>query len=263
MTVEFSRVLEALSTDGDAHSVELTEDWSQGRSIFGGLQAAVGLAAMRRRVAPELALRALQTTFVAPIAPGWVTIDARVLRAGRNVVHVEGRLRQGGETACLVVGVFGKSRPSVVRRDLARPDVSDEAAFVAPFFPGLSPNFIQHFETRWLKGGMPFTGSKEPRIVVELGVRDRGAATEALMVAFADVIPPIALSMLETRAAGSSVAWLFEMLNPDVAGLPLHGYRFDAELESARDGYTTQSGVLFGPDGTAIAQSRQSMVVFG
>jgi hypothetical protein len=37
----------------------------------------------------------------------------------------------------------------------------------------------------------------------------------------------------------------------------------DAELVAARDGYTSQSVMLWAPDGTPVAISRQSMLVFG
>ncbi|HVH33257.1 MAG TPA: hypothetical protein VM847_03985, partial [Tahibacter sp.] len=43
---------------------------------------------------------------------------------------------------------------------------------------------------------------------------------------------------------------------------PAEGWRVDAELVAARDGYTSQSTWIVAPDGRPIALSRQSMVVF-
>jgi acyl-CoA thioesterase len=241
----------------------LSEDWAQGRSIFGGMQAAVGLVAMRKILPANPPLRTLQVTFVGPIAPGAVSIEARVLRAGRNVIHAEARLQQASATQCIVTGVFGEGRESAVSVELARPDESDARAFDVPYVPGFSPPFQQHFAARWIRGGVPFSGSQERSIVVELGVRDSGAANETHLVALADFIPPIALSMLHGMAAGSSVTWMLELLTQKVEGLPLGGYRVDAELMAAEDGYTSQSAVLWGPHGQALALSRQTMVVFG
>jgi hypothetical protein len=56
---------------------------------------------------------------------------------------------------------------------------------------------------------------------------------------------------------------MLELLCDDVRNFPLDGWRIDAELIAARDGYTNQSVMLWGPDGTAVALSRQSMLVFG
>jgi hypothetical protein len=45
--------------------------------------------------------------------------------------------------------------------------------------------------------------------------------------------------------------------------VPLSGWRMEAELVAARDGYTSQSVMLFAPSGEAIARTQQSMLVFG
>jgi hypothetical protein len=56
---------------------------------------------------------------------------------------------------------------------------------------------------------------------------------------------------------------MLELLRDDVRELPLVGWRVDAELVAARDGYTSQSVMVWGPGGVPVALSRQSMLVFG
>ena len=46
-------------------------------------------------------------------------------------------------------------------------------------------------------------------------------------------------------------------------GLGLENWRVDATMAAARDGYTSQSVMVWGPGGEPLAMSRQSMVVFG
>jgi hypothetical protein len=58
------------------------------------------------------------------------------------------------------------------------------------------------------------------------------------------------------------MTWMLEFLDDRIDELPLLGWRMDGELSAARDGYTSQTGMLWGPDGRAVALSRQSMVVF-
>jgi hypothetical protein len=53
------------------------------------------------------------------------------------------------------------------------------------------------------------------------------------------------------------------MIADTVADLPLRGYRLDAEMVVGKDGYTSQSVMVWGARGEPIALSRQSMVVFG
>ena len=60
----------------DKHAVEVDDQWTQGRTLFGGLQAALLVRAMRSHLAPdpELPLRSLQVVFVGPVMPGRVAI---------------------------------------------------------------------------------------------------------------------------------------------------------------------------------------------
>jgi hypothetical protein len=62
---------------------------------------------------------------------------------------------------------------------------------------------------------------------------------------------------------GSPLTWMLELLRDRYDDLGLDDWRVDAELIAARDGYTNQSVMLWGPCGEPVALSRQSMVVFG
>jgi hypothetical protein len=132
-----------------------------------------------------------------------------------------------------------------------------------PFIPGVTPAFTQHFDVTWLCGDLPFSGSSDPVNVLQIGMRDEGVASEDHVVAIADYIPPIRLSMLKTPGPGSSMTWMLEFLRDRFDDLSLSGWRVDAEMQAARDGYTSQSVVIWAPNGEPVALSRQSMVVFG
>lgn len=257
-SVLLSRIV---ARDGEA-SVDVPDDWLQGRTMFGGLQAAIALAAMRS-VAPAVPLRTLQATFLAPVPGGPVRARARVLRSGRSATHVESRLVNGDETLALLVGVFGQARESAVTLRPVQPVVPNAEAAAPTRVAGSAPSFSQHFEARWIMGSPPFTGGSNPENVIELGMRDAGPATEAHVLAMADYIPPIALSYLHERVPGASLSWMLELLADDVSTLPLSGWRIDARMAAAGDGYVHQSLVLWGPGGVPVALGRQSMVMFG
>ncbi|GAB2566616.1 thioesterase family protein [Dyella jejuensis] len=261
--MRFSEALASVRRDGEAWIGLINEDWLQGRSAFGGLQAALALQAMRGLVPADMPLRSLQVAFVAPVPAGTVRMVAKVLRQGKSVTQLEARLLDGEATVCLVVGVFGTARESSLRILPSQPAVQAAAKpHVLRYAPGLLPQFTQHFEARWLQGDIPFTGSKNTSQVVEVALKDDGTASEAQVVAFADFIPPVALSMLDQPAPGSSLTWMLELFG-DSRGLSLANWRIDAQLQAAQDGYTSQQVMLWGPHGEPIALSRQSMVVFG
>jgi acyl-coenzyme A thioesterase PaaI-like protein len=258
----YSVLMSRIRAAAGESQLDVPEDWLQGRTMFGGLQAAVALAAMRSLVT-EVPLRSLQATFLAPVPGGLVHSRARVLRSGKSTTYVESRILDGDDTLALFVGVFGLPRPSAVKLVPQQPVVSSERGIEMKWMPGIAPNFTQHFKARWIVGGPPFSGTSHPENVIELGMRDSGRATEYHVLAMADFIPPIAMSYVKERIAAASVTWMLEMLTEDVSALPLDGWRMDARMMAADSGYTNQSLVLWGPGGLPVALGRQSMVVFG
>lgn len=259
----FSEVMQTVVYRGDQWQAEFDESWLQGRSAFGGLQVALVLRAMREQVPAYMPLRTVQATFLAPVPAGGVTIQTRLLRAGKNTLQWEGRIVEGEQTLCLVIAVFGQARESIVRVSPRRtaPDVSPSAA-VLPFVPGVTPQFTQHFNARWLRGDLPFSGGTSTESSVALDLKDAGPVDETRMVAFADFMPPIGLSMLKQPAPGSSLTWMLELVS-DRRDYACEGWLVDARLDAAMDGYTSQSLVLWGPDGEPVALGHQSMLVFG
>lgn len=261
-----SELIRSAVHDGPRLQLTVGDDWLQGRSLFGGLQAAVAVAAMRSQVPAGLPLRTLQMTFIAPVPAGEVRAVAQLLRSGKSAVHVQARLEdEHGELLALVIGVFGSGRESRVSREPALAAAAADTAAAAtplPFLPGVTPNFMQHFQVSLRGGALPFTGKPVHANRFEVGLREPAATSEWHLLAIADFVPPVALSWMDTVVPGSSLTWMLEILVDDYQSQPAAGWRVDAELVAARDGYTSQSTWIVAPDGRPVALSRQSMVVF-
>jgi acyl-coenzyme A thioesterase PaaI-like protein len=260
-----SKLLASAAQESGSLQLEVPADWMQGRSVFGGLQVAFALQAMRALV-PSTPLRTLQTTFIGPVS-GSMRAQARILRQGKNVTHVEARLGDDTAPQAIVIGAFGSARSSAVERGVVQPKLDLDPARVieVPLNNDNqnAPHFAGHFGVRWLRGMPPFTGDTTYDHVLEVGIDDTGDATEAHLIAIADYPPPVALSFLKTFAPGSTLTWMLQLLTDDFAGIPLSGFRIHTELVAARDGYTSQAVTIYAPDGTALALSQQSMLVFG
>lgn len=261
--MRFSDVLDSGVLLGGIWTAEVSQDWMQGRSVFGGLQGALALRAMRALVPKEVPLRVLQMVFVAPMDAGRIEIQPRVLRTGRNAIHAEARILLAGQVASIVLGVFGRSRESRVKV-LPTPPASpcQRGSVIARSRGALLPDFAQHFSMRWLSGSEPFSGFPDRFAVIEVGLRDDARVLEEHVLAIADAPPPVAFSFLEKPAMGSSLAWKIEMLGVPFEHMALEGWRLHVELHAAGDGYTDQSILVCGPTGDPVALSRQSMVIF-
>jgi hypothetical protein len=261
--MQLSDLLQAMARDGDGWTASVDESWLQGRSVFGGVQAALALRAMREHVVGALPLRTMQVTFVAPVPAGTIRLQSRLLRRGSSATQVEARIVAGDATLLLAVGVFGAARESVVVAPPPPGPPRGELELRMRTVPGYTPAFMHHFDACWRRGGLPSSGSPSREQQIELALHDRGPASEEHVIAFADFTPPIALSMLDRFAPASSMTWMLEMLVEDVSTFPLAGWRVDVHLDAGARGYTSQSLVLRAPDDTPVAIGTQNMVVFG
>jgi acyl-CoA thioesterase len=264
--MNFSELLDAVR-DNPA-SVTIPHVWSQGRSCFGGLMAALQFEAMRAKVPADRPIRSLAITFVGPPAAEVpIRFEVDVLREGKAVSQVLGRATQNGEVMTLIQGSFGAPRESSIAVSaLPAPTfkpVSELADF--PFIPGVMPDYLRFIQMRWALGGIPFSNTPSPAIGGYARLRDAGleALTEAHVLALVDTWPPALLPHLSKPAPGSSLTWTIEFVQP-MPELTTHDWmQYRAVIEHAGDGYGHTAAALWAPDGQLVAISRQTVTVFG
>ncbi len=261
---EVCRSVAAVAGEPGLFTAEVDESWAQGRTLFGGVQALLAVRAMRTAM-PELPpLWSLHTTFVAPVAPGQASLRVELLRQGRSAVQMAARLLTGDQVAAMFVAAFGASRESALSVAAPVKPLAEQASPSPelPFIAGMSPEFTRHYAYRWVEGGLPFSGHDQPFNRILLRQRDEGLMGEEQIVAMADAIPPVALSMVKGHAPASTLSWELEFVHH---GQPVSSegwWRMDASLAAARDGYANQDAHLHGPDGELVALSRQVVAVF-
>jgi len=272
----FSEVLDALRRDGDGWCIVIPNTWANGRTVFGGLQVALSVRAMRGALndalgagngdATALPLRSLQTTFVAPVAAGApLTLRAEFLRAGRSATHARCDLLQDGTVACTTVAIFGAARASRILLDIPQPAVQADPDTLPdmPYIPGITPEFVQQLQLRWGVGRLPYSGHDEPHSAIFARLRDTGGNAEDALIALADSIPTPALSMLDKPAPATSINWMLELIG-DPGLLDRDGWSLiGTDVRAGADGYLSQTSVLWGPGGHAFSVSHQSVAIFG
>lgn len=265
--MQFSELVQAVRSTPS--SVIIPADWGQGRASFGGLVVALQYEAMRAQVAVGRALRSLSVSFVGPVEPGVpVSFEVEVLREGKAVTQVLGRTVQNGSVVTLVQGSFGAGRESAVSVDsLPAPSMKpvDECPLL-PYIKGITPEFMRHLSMGWAVGALPFTGKggREMGGWVRLAgdVQDE-PLTETHLLALVDTWPPALLPLLKKHAAGSTLTWTIEFVQPLPEVSTLQWCQYLAVIEHARDGYGHVAANLWAPNGELIAISRQTVAVFG
>ncbi|MEX0617648.1 MAG: thioesterase family protein [Pseudohongiellaceae bacterium] len=258
-----SDILQRLD-ESESHITRFSPGWTQGRSAFGGLTAAMAVAAMRKSLPSPQPLRSLMISFVAPLAAGEVRVEPRILRQGRNVTQATAELISGDATCLQAMAIFGNGRkgrhiPSLVKFNAPprHPESSRQLGGVR------LPPFLQFFEGHWTGGGVPFSGSQDRELGMWVRHRqDISRFPVEALVAVCDMPPPIILSHYDQPPViASSLSWSLEFVVPPTS-IRSDWFYLDYDLDAAAEGYSLQSGRVFTEQGELCALSRQCMVYF-
>lgn len=243
--------------------ITLPADWLQGRTTYGGLSAALSLAAVQRSHADLPPLRSAQLTFVGP-ASGQLELAPSLLRRGKSTVLLACDMQGDSGLAVRSTFCFGTGRASA--HDHPAPALpplpGPEACPDYYAWPGLA-NFMHHFEGRLAGGARPGTPGAAPAMSVWLRHRDAGDESSLVrLLALADALPPAALVMSSGPTPISTMTWSIEML--EVRPFSSTGWWLvQAEAETSREGYSVQNTVIWSADGQPVLLARQCLTIFG
>lgn len=255
----FSDLLASLKPSGAAFTVEVTPDWMQGRTTYGGLSGAICVEAARRAIPDLPRLRSAQFAFIGP-AGGQVTATPTVLRQGKSAVFVGVDLVGEQGLATRAILTFGAARPTAYEHADAPAPKALPIEGGAPFFRVGGPNFSDHFDAR-IAGGQALVTQAQPELLIWLRHKDRNAGVgEAALVALGDVAPPAAMAMFTAFAPISSMTWSLDFVEepePDA-----DWFLKSSRGEAVADGYSSQNMGLWTASGRPVILSRQTVAIF-
>lgn len=262
--MNFDTLIETVANGGN---VTIPATWGQGRASFGGLIAALVFDRMTQVVAPGRPMRSMQVSFVGPVTPDEpATVEAEILREGKAVSQVMGRIVQGGEPKLVALASFGGDRESAVAvESLPAPEArAVEDCQQLPYIKGVTPEFTQHIEMRWAFGGFPFSGAGGREMGGWMQFREApGAITDAHIVALVDAWPPALLPHLKSPAPASSLSWALDIMHPRPEIRPGDWLLYRATIDQAGAGYGHTQAGIWTSRGELVATSRQTVTIFG
>jgi len=264
--MNFLEILDNASFASASSSATLTGqipgEWTQGRTAYGGLSAALCLAAAER-LAEDRPLRSAMIGFVGPSA-GAVTVDARLVRAGRNASSIRTQLVSDRGPGTTALFTFSAGRDSVLAQGgpaaPATPPTTDTQTL--PPREG-APAFTRQLEFVWACDAVPFSASAEPYILSWVRHRDPASRDHPLsLMCLADALPPASATMLAGFAPLSSMNWMIDFF--DDRPLTEDGWwLLEARSDFASRGHSSQDMTIWNTSGQCVAKGRQMVAVFG
>jgi acyl-CoA thioesterase len=260
----------AVTRTGDTTwSATLPADWAQGRTTFGGLQAALATAVAAEVAGPDRRVRTLDVGFAAPLPAGPVEIAAEVLGSGRSATQVQVTLRQDGVLGCRAYVVAGADRASSIvvpgpapASPADSPEASEDPGTEWPYIEGLMPVFTQHVDLRWCGDAFPFSGAGPESAVIDGWCRHRTPASGlAAVVGMVDAWPPTVLPMASGFAPASTVRWSAHVVEPVPPGAEKGWFRYEGRTVHAADGYSTSYARIYS-GGRLVVWSEQLNMVY-
>jgi len=260
--LDFTSSMDGLRAGDDGFRAMLAPNWLQGRAGFGGLVAALGLAAIRRRLALDWPLRSLTVAFVGPAA-GELDIRVQPLRQGRTAAFAQATILAGPEVAATVTACLGPDRPSTL--DLAAPAAPTvpppEDCPPLPLQEGVTPMFLTNLEIRPAAGRF-FTAPGAADLLWWARHRDDAAwGTEPGLVSLLDTPPPAAAGLLPRLAPLSSLTWLVDLPSADLSTQD-GWYLLRSTADHAAAGFSGEAMAAWARDGRPVALHRQSVAIF-
>jgi acyl-CoA thioesterase len=252
-------------SEGSAASfrAEVSPDWRAGRGPHGGYLAAIILRALSDSVAAERTPRSLTIHYTRAPEPGPVRITTVRERDGRSLSSLSARMEQDGTLIALVLAAFSVpwSGPEISERPM--PDVEPVNE---PLWPGRPPHpDLPPIASRTVMqrrfGGVPFRDVDQPMEVGGwLGHQERRPLDALSLAFFADAaIPAPFMRMAAPNPAPTiDLNVHFRATLPRVPAADANDIcllRISTQL--IHEGFFEEDGLMWAPDGTLLAQSRQ------
>lgn len=243
-------------------------DWFQGRSLFGGVTAALMLVRLQHILDKPRQLRSMTVNFVGPVdAAAELILEARILRVGKSVLQGEVYLKQNDNVYAVLLAAFGEPRLSDVQQPapaFAEKWPLPEQLAPAEDLNGLALPFLRYLDLRWAAGAEAFSGAKLAEFGAYTRLREQsGAFTLAHLVVLADGFPPAPSVMLDKIAPLSSLTWTLECVRQPEDMDMADFWRYQVHTDAAADGYGHTEARMWDKYGRLTLISRQTVTVFG
>lgn len=266
MTDSLPTSLDELVTSAEARNggwhYSIGSDWMQGRTAYGGISAALALAAAMRDHPGEQPLRTAQVSFIGPVG-GDSQVVTRLLRESKSSRFVAADLSSEAGYGTSAVFTFMKPRDShidyerIAVPDIGEPDQLEEV----PDHPA-RPAFTRKFEMRPVSGkGFGHARDTADILTWVRWTKEPFCDPHTALLALADALPPAALTLFHQFGPISSSTWVQHFLTDHPT--TQDGWWLLASRSShVRRGFSAQSMYIWNADRQLVSVGGQGVALY-
>lgn len=257
------RLFAAMRVTEDGAEASIDESWMQGRTAYGGVSAALALAAVQARYPDAPPLRSAQISFIGPVG-GTCHITTRLLRRSKSSLFVDSAVSGAAGHGTSGLFIFSHERESHLdHNQLVIPTVPPPDALQSIPAHEFRPGFSDHFDMR------PVTGPRFPhaqeRAELTVWVRysepPQYCHPALAVLALSDSLPPAALALFRQFGPISSSVWQVNMLTATPHSTD-GWWLLSSTSNYARAGFSVQEMRLWNSAGEIIACGSQGVALY-
>lgn len=267
--MHFDQILQSFENNQD-QTLTIPDTWAQGRTVYGGLTAALIYERMQALVVDDKPnesrpIRYINLSYIGPLLVNKeLTIQVELVRAGRSASQLIAYVKQGDKTCVIAQACFGIKRESKInvtdqkKHSMERPK---KGSYI-PQIPKVVPRFLRHFDVKIQAGRLPFMGGKKDYLHGWMRFKKANESfVDAHLIALIDAWPCTVLQQLKLPAPASTMNWNLEFTQSTIAQ-PAQWLAYQATTEHASDGYAYTDANIWNEAGELMALSRQTVGVF-
>ena len=246
---------------------EIVPGWETPRGPLGGYVMAILMRGLELAVDDaQRQARSVTMHFLRVPEAGPVEVSAKVEREGRSLTSVSGRLEQGGKPVGLALAAYSKPWEGPTLNDeTPMPEVPEADTIETPTQRQLRgqtpPAFVERMVMQHRFGDKPFSGADRGETGGWIGIREDRPIDSLAIAVLADAWFPAPWPRLAELAPAPTIDLTIHFRAPLPVEVPLLLGHFVSR--HVRDGFFEEDGLLWAPDGTLVAQSRQLGLLLG
>lgn len=243
---------------GKDNPVALPQSWTQGRTAFGGLSAALAYHAANHITDDLPRLRSAQIAFAGPLF-GALTAQTQMLRRGKSTAFVQSDIFGDKGLGLHCNFIFAAQRDTgVTAMDMAKPD-----------FPPLpADDEIRSGPAQFFTSNMEFVGKridtskKTNRLTRWMRLKDRTKLDPvAEILCMGDSLPPSLMGLLDKNAMVSSMNWQINIIADQIT-TDDGWWLIDSHTHHADHGASSQYMSIWNANHDLIATGMQSVAYY-